>query len=595
MAEKRPANEILKEIVSIVKPTGQLEKIRRALTGGKNTVLHNAVSETISLDFKWIDEIESGLFHIEKISKEPKSFIKDEEYIVDVGKARKINSRTVRHLAANTKNIESVEDGEIRPKRVLTIENEEDFGIYENRFIVALIERLQIFVERRFRDITEKMSRYNVTNLKMDSEFELKNSKIEYNLSLVLKEPPKETKQAKENIESIKRIENIRKRLRILTNTSFYRTISLLKPVHPPISKTNIIKMNTDYSTAYKLWLYVSAYTFVGYSVVTQDKKLPVDGEYYDDLTMIAGLSVKALLDNDSERKEEYALVEARPPRKKKYKVLTQIKLKPSFRQDRSKVGDDTVNEFYYNQIKAALQEAVDMPKNYNLVEQKELDMSFMKFVRALEKINFEMFTEIIRTHSKAIAEKQNKGLKGRMFQIKQQEKIYGRYLMLSKLKSAELEKALRAESREFMKLEKMKANLEFEAEKNRIKMESLEEIKRDEEQTEAAGPDVVDIRRRIDAAKKAAALERKEKSKIKKAKAKTETKKEAVKKKSKAALEKKVALSREKAADIKDDLLTRERKRLMEIAEQNKRRKERLLSRRTQRQLKKAKEETVH
>ncbi len=560
-------NDVVKEFVSILNPPEALEKIRAALIGGKNSIAHKIVSESITLDAKWIDEIESGLFHVEKIVRQPKSFITDQEYIVDVEKAKKINSRTVRHLAANTKNIANVEEnGDIRPKRVLTIENEEELGIYENRFVAALIERLQIFVERRFKDINEKMSDLDITNLRMDSSFDLGKSKVEYNLAVLVKDPPKDSLQHQENLSNLGRIEALRKRLKILTNTEFYKRMAQLKPVRPPINKTNILKLNVDYGAAYKLWLYISAYTFVGYSVVTQDKNLPVDGDYYDDLTLLAGLAVKALADNDRERGKAYGELEAKPPRRKKYRVLTKTELRPSFRQDKARAGDDAVNEFYYNQIKKALQEAVDMPENYDLAEQKKLDLSFSKFVRTLGKINFDMYNEIIRTHSLALTKKKDGTLRGKAFDIKQQEKIYKRYLMLSQLKSAELEKALRAESREFLKLEKMKADFAYEEE--RAKIELAKPPKR-----EKTGPPEMEI----ETARAAKASEKLILPKVKKAKEKAERKIVSAKEKSAATLERKVAESRKKTKGIKEILFEKDRKRLIEIAEENVKRKEEL------------------
>ena len=542
--------DFLKEFVALINPPERLQNVKAAVLGGKNNISHNYVSESILLDSKWIDEIEAGIFHIEKIVKEPKTFIKDEEYIVDVERAKKTSSRTIRHLASHTRNIANVENDEVKPKRVLTIENDEDLGIYENRFIVALIERLQIFVEKRYKDLNEKMSRNEVTTLTVDSEFPFGKADVKYNLSLVMKQPPIENDELRKNLENLDRIDKLRKRLRIMTNTEFYKLLIHLKPVRPPINKTNILKMNVDYNTAYKLWLYISSYTLLGYSVETKEKNLPVDGDYYDDIILISSLSLKTLLDNDKKRQEIYDAIQPSEPKKKKYKVITKVDFKPNFKKDDSKLKDDAVNEYYYNQIKEALKQAVEMPEEENdVVEKKELDLSFAKFVRTLGQINFEMYEDIIKKHSYKLTKREGDQPKSKAFAIKEQEKIYKRYLLLSNLKSAELEKALRAESREFLKLEKLKAEQDIDFDEEIIEIPQEEEQQKPEE--------------KIKILKKREAQTQIAQKKIDAAKAKSEV-----------VLKKKITAARKKTRDLKAELYLKDQQRLIDISEENKLRK---------------------
>ena len=71
------------------------------------------------------------------------------------------------------------------------------------------------------------------------------------------------------------------------------KQLSKAKPVRPPIQKTNLLTKNVDYNNCYKLWLYISSYTYLGYSIEVKDKNLPVDGDYFDDLTVVTGLSLR--------------------------------------------------------------------------------------------------------------------------------------------------------------------------------------------------------------------------------------------------------------------------------------------------------------
>jgi len=275
-----------------------------------------------------------------------------------------------------------------------------------------------------------------------------------------------------------------------------------------------------------------------------------VDGDYYDDIILISSLSLKTLLDNDKKRQEIYDAIQPSEPKKKKYKVITKVDFKPNFKKDDSKLKDDAVNEYYYNQIKEALKQAVEMPEEENdVVEKKELDLSFAKFVRTLGQINFEMYEDIIKKHSYKLTKREGDQPKSKAFAIKEQEKIYKRYLLLSNLKSAELEKALRAESREFLKLEKLKAEQDIDFDEEIIEIPQEEEQQKPEE--------------KIKILKKREAQTQIAQKKIDAAKAKSEV-----------VLKKKITAARKKTRDLKAELYLKDQQRLIDISEENKLRK---------------------
>ena len=450
----------------MLQPQDKFCNIANAIISGDNKMFHNVLSEAIFLDESWVDCVEANIHSIEAVIKNPKRFIKDDEIIVEVEKARRTTSRTVQHLASHTKNIAAVgEDGSIKPKRVLTVEMEEDIGIYENRFVCSLIDRLLIFVERRYKDINEKMHAYDTTNIKLNSKFALGDNDVSYKIELALKQPPHDRIQLEKNKDLVKRIELIRKRIRVIIGTPVYRKLSNLKPVNPPIMKTNIITMNVDYKNCYALWMYISAYSAVGYSVDVKDKDLPVDNDYFDDMTVISALSVKALIDNESKKRKDFDKIEFGETKEKQYKVFTNFKYSPSFKVNSEQAEEDSINEYYFKQMKDAIRNAVSMPAKNAIVEDRELDLSFSKFFRTISKINNQLYSDIIDSQcnpkeTKKVAEAKTP-LQVKEDAYKVQSKIYKRYKALSRLKSEELDKALTAESREYVKLTTAKYELD--------------------------------------------------------------------------------------------------------------------------------------
>lgn len=114
------------------------------LSAGDTKLLHSVVTEAIFLDEKWIETIEAALFSVEQIVKNPQKSIIDEQILVNVEKARKINARSIQYLASHSEHVSNFVDGEVRPSKIMTTEFEEDYKTYENRFVYSLIARKSV-------------------------------------------------------------------------------------------------------------------------------------------------------------------------------------------------------------------------------------------------------------------------------------------------------------------------------------------------------------------------------------------------------------------------------------------------------------------
>ena len=441
-----------------------------ALRGGENKVLHNVVAHSVMLDDGWVLTIENSLHSVEQIVRNPRKFITENEFVQDVAKVRRTNAKTVRHLTSHSQYVQNIDDkGDVTPLKLLTVELDEDIAIYENRFICALVERLIKFVEQRYRELDGKMETYEQTNVCLQSEFGFGQSKFKCNINLQVEEPVKDNADADKNKDLFERVENIRRRLRVLQTTEFMKILSKAKPVRPPIQKTNLLTKNVDYNNCYKLWLYVSSYTYLGYSVEVMDKDLPVDGDYFDDLTVIAGLSLQSLLNNNVINKEEYDKIEFSEPEEKEYEVIKNYTFTPDFEDTKEQAGAESINEYYFRKMKDELTAAA---AEGAFETEKSLNVNFTKFFRAVSRINEEMYGELIEDQLQTESETEEKVspiVKKRDEIKKQKERIRRRKLYL-KLKWEELERAQRMSERAEAKLAKLKDELHKEKLKNRPK-----------------------------------------------------------------------------------------------------------------------------
>lgn len=458
-----------------------LSRFLAALRGGENKVLHNVVSQSVMLSDDWILTLENSLHSIEQIARNPRKFIAENELILDVAKVRRTNSRTVRHLTTNSQFVQNIDkNGDVMPKKLLTVELDEDLAIYENRFICALVNRLIKFVEQRYKDLDGHMETYEQTNVCVQSEFEYGISKFKCNLNLQVQEPPESSEEVNKSEDLFKRVEMIRRRLRVLQTTEFMKVLNKAKPVRPPIQKTNLLMKNVDYNNCYKLWLYISSYTYLGYSIEVKDKNLPVDGDYFDDLTVITGLSLQSLLTDRILKKEKYDRIEFSEPEEKEYEIVTNYTFSPDFDSSRQQSGEETINEYYFRKMKDELTAAAQ--EGEYLVENR-LNVNFAKFFRSVSRINDEMFNELIEDQIKDDSDKKTlSAVDKKRAEIKEQQERLRRRKLYLKLKWEEVERAQRMSERAEAKLAKLQKELSAEKSKNkpkRVTRKKLTTVKR--------------------------------------------------------------------------------------------------------------------
>ena len=131
------------------------ESINEELLKNKKTFIDKLDSEMHfksdftgdSLNFDWIDEIESVCPYIDNIYRKPKLTLAREEMVIKVEKAKKITVASIKDLAKHTNYVTKQNDKtkEVEPEKILDIRNEETYNIYENRFLYTLLNDLEKF------------------------------------------------------------------------------------------------------------------------------------------------------------------------------------------------------------------------------------------------------------------------------------------------------------------------------------------------------------------------------------------------------------------------------------------------------------------
>lgn len=247
------------------------EKLNQAFSRtNENTVDIIKVSRAeCTVDEEWVRKIEQGLVHIEKAIKEERQFIRSNGEVIPIEKVRHVSKESVEHLAkhSNLLTRKPEEGKDIIPDQLYTVERLNDYAVYENRFLYMLLCYLRDFVTLRYNKILDITSRYE-GEIKIEKEITIGKQKITYSVYMHDERRDdvylREHNSAKHNID---RISLILKTVLAFLNTPLMEYSAKAPLLKPPITKTNVLKMNNNFKGAVALYDYIVSYDQPGYSV----------------------------------------------------------------------------------------------------------------------------------------------------------------------------------------------------------------------------------------------------------------------------------------------------------------------------------------
>lgn len=334
---------------------------------GETTVYQNLRKETKIFDEEWINTVESYFPSLNKIILNPKSGLKYEEEVVLVEKAKKIDSNSVKFLASHTQYIKEVKnDGSIIPSKIQTTFSEIDYGTYENRFIKTLIERLFIFVRRRYEIIRENVESFEKKRVIINSSFPFNNINVDYKLDLTIKEDLEDKSINEYNKNLLKRVEELNFYVTAIYQSQFMRDLANVNSINPPIIKTSVILNNVDYGNAYLLWLFIERYNTLAFNQEVLDKTLELNNEALEQIKNSILYSFSTIYYNQENQRLEY---DKKAFTKNEFKAIKQEYTNPDdfiLTTDEIEVESNAINEFYYSKFEEIFENKVKAIKESN-------------------------------------------------------------------------------------------------------------------------------------------------------------------------------------------------------------------------------------
>lgn len=479
------------------------------LQQGEKTIYNKTVRETKIFDGNFLDVVIGAYPSLLKICRDPKKTLAYMQEVVAMEKAKKVDSESIRHLASHTQYIRDInEQNEVIPSKILSTYAEDNIGIYENRFIKSLINRVIVFLDTRLELMDENLESISADEIRYKNNIKLSHRKIDLEMNIkISNEILDETQKARELFDKTK---NALDKYRALKGTGLYQAVAKFKDVVPPIMKTNIILHNPDFKIAYNLWLYIDHTTEVGYNVQSDEKTNDDDDVILNDFNHIGVFLINDLMHQRGIQSLE-AFDGEKNVRELKHDDITKYELEPKdiklSHQEISEYLLSRISEIFEEKYKESLSQGLsyemsvkrvfremidvlnriypnlfgvnteDMKKTPELLEILKRKQRVMKLIREQKQIDLNKMdreTQTLDTNIKNLEDYLKRQAE------RQKERERKEALRLEKLRLQEEKRKAREEKRK--EAERLKAEKErIKAEQERLKEE--ERLKKEEEE----------------------------------------------------------------------------------------------------------------
>ena len=221
-------------------------------------VEYRSLFQSDLLVFDWVDEMEFACPFIDIIVRNPKLTLIQEKEVVKVERAKRVNVESVKNLAKNTQYINKIhEDNFVEPKKILEVRNEETFNIYENRFLYTLIEDMSRFIREKEK-ILDNLDIVDNKRMEYKGKSETTTEKVDISLVISSESLPNK-KMDKKLAQEIKQVKERLKRIKDYVSSWYHSEMMKqlirehVKPIKPPLKKTNITLKNPNFRIAARL------------------------------------------------------------------------------------------------------------------------------------------------------------------------------------------------------------------------------------------------------------------------------------------------------------------------------------------------------
>lgn len=270
-----------------------------------------------TIEEDWIKAIEDGLIFIGKCIDEDRQFIRSEGTVDPIEKVRHVSRETSEHLAKHSNLITHItynEKGEqeLMPEKLYTVERLNNYAVYENRFLYLVLTTLDSFVSERYNRIVRETNAYHgVAHL--HKTVTAGKRKIEYTFDLDESSDDDPFIRSRSSLGALlERLERIQRSLFYYLHTPLITEVAKADKLKPPVTKTNVLRMDKNFKEVVTLYEYIAAYTGDGFTITRQEhivdfKKNDVAEQFSEPVLLLSFLAYEHGMDLGDMLKQQYA------------------------------------------------------------------------------------------------------------------------------------------------------------------------------------------------------------------------------------------------------------------------------------------------
>lgn len=221
------------------------------------------------IDEDWVNAIKDALPYVSNAVMENRQFVRNDGEVLPIEKIKTVGKESIVDLSKHSNYITRApgEDGKIIPDKLMMPLKENDFAVYENRFLYSLLIYLCQFIEIRLNEILAITGKYHATTIlnkhhattTRNLTFQLTFEDTRYNDPNVASN--------NESADALNIIKSCLNDAKLLLMTPLMKEVSKAPMVHAPIVKTNVFKFDHNFKNSLALYEFLTGYTKKGFEV----------------------------------------------------------------------------------------------------------------------------------------------------------------------------------------------------------------------------------------------------------------------------------------------------------------------------------------
>ena len=267
-----------KTVLSLQRPSTSTEKLTTR-------------SSVCVVDNDWIDYIEQKLPFLVNAVAEERQFVRSEGEVLPIDRVMHISKESIEDLGKHSNYLTHNPDetgGRVIPDKLLVSKKENDYKVYENRFLYTCLVYLTQFVEVRLNEIIAISGQYEGESTYI-KRVETSLNSFEVNLYIHERrsnDPISANRGG--SAEAVRKISSFLATARSLMTTPLMKDVSTAPMVKAPITKTNIIRFDPNFYNTLDLFHFLHAYDKKGYEIKPVDTEMsPFSARSKEDFALL--------------------------------------------------------------------------------------------------------------------------------------------------------------------------------------------------------------------------------------------------------------------------------------------------------------------